>query len=218
MGMFSMRSFLLSTLLLTASVSILVSLQPAMAQTEPATASTPGQFIQTLADTALNSITGKKLSDAETTDRFRTLLRESFDLKAIGRFALGPYYNAATPAQREDYQAAFENMIVDSYAIRFRDYTGGQVKVGREVQQGEKDTLVDSQIIQNTGAPPINVTWRVRKEGDAMKIVDVAVEGVSMGQTERSEFSSLIERNGGQVQPLIDALKNHQVGLQANDQ
>ncbi len=213
-----MRSFLLSTLLLTASVSILVSLQPAMAQTEPATASTPGQFIQTLADTALNSITGKKLSDAETTDRFRTLLRESFDLKAIGRFALGPYYNAATPAQREDYQAAFENMIVDSYAIRFRDYTGGQVKVGREVQQGEKDTLVDSQIIQNTGAPPINVTWRVRKEGDAMKIVDVAVEGVSMGQTERSEFSSLIERNGGQVQPLIDALKNHQVGLQANDQ
>ena len=207
-----MRSFLLSALLLTAPVSLLASLQPAQAQTQPAGTS-PGQFIQTLADTALSSISGKHLSDEETTARFRTLLRESFDLKAIGRYALGPYYNAATPAQREAYQAAFENMIVDSYAIRFRDYTGGSVKTGREMQQGN-DTLVDSQIVQTNGAPPIGVTWRVRKEGDAEKIVDVAVEGVSMGQTERSEFSSLIERNGGQVQPLIDALQNHQVGLQ----
>ena len=209
-----MRAYLFSAALLSAPVALLAS-APAMAQSAPAAATSPAQFIQNLADTALNSITGQKLNDAQTTERFRTLLRESFDLKAIGRFALGPYFNQATPAQREDYQAAFENMIVDSYAIRFRDYSGGQVKTGREVPQGEKDTLVESQIVQNTGAPPINVTWRVRKEADGLKIIDVAVEGVSMGQTERSEFSSVIEQHGGQVQPLIDALKSHQVGLQS---
>jgi phospholipid transport system substrate-binding protein len=221
MGMFSMRSFLFSTVLLTAPLSLLISV-PAQAQTmaaapaDPASASTPAQFIQTLANAALSSISGKQLSDEETTARFRTLLRENFDLKSIGRFALGPYFNTATPAQREAYQAAFENMIVDSYAIRFRDYTGGSLKTGREMQQGN-DTLVDSQIVQTDGAPPIGVTWRVRKEAAGMKIVDVAVEGVSMSQTERSEFSSVIEQHGGQVQPLIDALQNHQVGLAKPD-
>ena len=215
-----MRSFLFSTALLTAPLSLMVTMQPAQAQTvaeaTPSAASSPSQFIQTLADTALASITGKQLSDEETTARFRTLLRENFDLKSIGRFALGPYFNSATPAQREAYQAAFENMIVDSYAIRFRDYTGGSLKAGRVMQQGN-DTLVDSQIVQTNGAPPIGVTWRVRNETGGMKIVDVAVEGVSMSQTERSEFSSLIEQHGGQVQPLIDALQNHQVGLEKPD-
>jgi phospholipid transport system substrate-binding protein len=210
-----MRSFLFSLALLAMPVSLLIT-QSAEAQTaDAASAATtsPSQFIQTLADTALSSITGKHLSDEETTARFRTLLRENFDLKSIGRFALGPYFNSATPAQREAYQSAFENMIVDSYAIRFRDYTGGSLKTGRVMQQGN-DTLVDSQIIQSNGAPPIGVTWRVRNEAGGMKIVDVAVEGVSMSQTERSEFSSLIEQHGGQVQPLIDALQNHQVGLE----
>jgi len=40
-----------------------------------------------------------------------------------------------------------------------------------------------------------------------MKIVDVIVEGVSMGQTQRSEFGSVIRRNGGRVSSLIDELR-----------
>ena len=53
--------------------------------------------------------------------------------------------------------------------------------------------------------------WRVRPIDNSWKIVDVAVEGVSMSATERSEFSSVIDRNGGKVQPLIDAINNHQL-------
>jgi phospholipid transport system substrate-binding protein len=188
----------------------------AAAASSPAQAQSAGQFIQGIADNALNSIAGKRLSNDETTERFRTLLRQAFDLKSIGRYVLGPYYNSATPEQREDYQTAFENMIVDAYALRFRDYSGGSLKTGREIPQG-KDTLVESQIDQGNGAPPINVTWRIRAEGGGYKIIDVAVEGVSMGQTERSEFSAYIERNGGKIQPLIDAIKNHQIGLQNED-
>ncbi len=186
---------------------------PATVAVEPGAAQdAPGQFIQQLAEQALNSINGKRLSDDETQGRFRTLLRQSFDLKAIGRFVLGRYYNAASEQQRSAYQQAFENMIVDAYATRFRDYSGGSFKIGKEVTNGN-DTSVSSQILQNNGAPPINVNWRVRKEGDGLKVVDVAVEGVSMSMTEKSEFASVIDRNGGNVQALIDAINNHQIGV-----
>ena len=123
-----------------------------------ATAQTPTQFIQGIAETALNSINGKKLSDEETMQRFRDLLNQGFDLKAIGRFVLGPYYNSASAEQRTQYQAAFEDMIVKAYALRFRDYSGASFKAGREIPNGH-DTEVDSQIVPHTGAPPINVAW-----------------------------------------------------------
>ena len=173
---------------------------------------TPDQFIQALAEEVFNSINGKRLSDQEALDRFRSLLQKGFDLKSIGRFELGPYYNIATEQQRADYQSAFENMIVNAYALRFRDYSGASFKLGRSMKQG-KDTQVDSQIIPKTGAPPIDVSWKIRPEADGYKILDVAVEGVSLGNTEKAEFASIIERNGGKIQPLIDALKNNQVGI-----
>jgi phospholipid transport system substrate-binding protein len=211
-----MRAGFLLTTCLVAPLLFIAPLAQAQtdvpANTAAAQTGEASQFIQNLASNALNSIAGQRLSDDETTQRFRTLLRENFDLKTIGRFALGPYWNAATPDQRQTYQQEFENMIVDAYALRFRDYSGGSFKAGKEMQQGN-DMLVQSDIGQSNGAPPVAVTWRVRKEADGYKIIDVAVEGVSMSQTERSEFSAFIERNGGQIQPLIDAMKNHTIGL-----
>ena len=125
-------------------------LQTTFAQTPvvpTATTQSASQFVQNLADVALNSINGKRLSNDETQTRFREILRQSFDLKSIGRFVLGAYWNTATAKEKQDYQTAFENMIVESYALRFRDYSGGSFKSGKETAQG-KDTLVDSQIFQ----------------------------------------------------------------------
>ena len=39
------------------------------------------------------------------------------------------------------------------------------------------------------------------------KIIDVMVEGVSMGQTQRSEFSSVIRQHGGKVEGLLAELR-----------
>ncbi len=40
-----------------------------------------------------------------------------------------------------------------------------------------------------------------------MKIVDVRVENLSMAITLRSEYTTLLQRNGGDVSGLIDELK-----------
>jgi phospholipid transport system substrate-binding protein len=40
-----------------------------------------------------------------------------------------------------------------------------------------------------------------------MKIVDVYVEGVSLGQTQRSEFASVIRNTGGKVAGLLDEMR-----------
>ncbi len=64
-----------------------------------------------------------------------------------------------------------------------------------------------SEIIRPNGAPPAKVDWRVTRADGAYKITDVVVEGVSMAVTQRSEFASVIQRNGGKVEGLLAMLR-----------
>ena len=72
--------------------------------------------------------------------------------------------------------------------------------------------LVSSEIIRTNGQAPARVDWLLTPQGGTYKINDVRVEGVSMATTERSEFASVIQRNGGQVQGLITALRQKTEG------
>ena len=71
----------------------------------------------------------------------------------------------------------------------------------------EKDTIVKSKIISPKSNNDVPVEWRVRKKGNQYKVIDVLVAGVSMSVTQRSDFSSVIQRGGGDVSVLINHLK-----------
>ena len=60
----------------------------------------------------------------------------------------------------------------------------------------DQDALVSSRILSN-GEPPLQVDWRLReRDGGAPVTIDLIVEGVSLIVTLRSEFGSVIERQG----------------------
>ncbi len=71
---------------------------------------------------------------------------------------------------------------------------------------GAKDVVVSTRIDRPSG-PPIAAEWRVRATDNRLRIIDVSVEGVSMVVTQRSEFASVIQRNG--VEGLIEVLRAH---------
>lgn len=140
-------------------------------------------------------------------DQFRQIFRAGFDIPTIGQFVLGRYWPAASPAQRQEYLSLFEEMVVQTYARRFGQYAGETFQVTSARPEGERDVMVDSQIVRPSG-PPVTVTWRVRDRGGAFQIVDVVVEGVSMGLTQRNEFSSVIQSGGGNIDYLLQAMRN----------
>ena len=72
---------------------------------------------------------------------------------------------------------------------------------------GDKDTLVTSYIVASTGGDKFQVDWRVRNKGGSYKVVDIVVEGVSMSQTQRADFASVIQRGGGGIEPLLVHLR-----------
>ena len=53
----------------------------------------------------------------------------------------------------------------------------------------------------------MRIDWRLVPDNGTYKISDVIVEGVSMAVTQRSEFASVVQRNGGQLRGLIAMMR-----------
>lgn len=165
-------------------------------------------FINKVSERGLAFLSDKNLSQEQRKKEFRKLLQDSFDLQTIGKFALGRYWRTASPEQRKEYLKLFEDMVIDTYAKRFEEYQGQQIKVGKASPVGSKgDSLVHSAIV-SAGAPEVSVEWRVRNEGNTYRVIDVLVEGVSMSVTQRSEFSAIIQRGGGNIESLLQKLRS----------
>lgn len=164
-------------------------------------------FIQSLGDQAISILADKTLSEEVRDAQFRDMLRGTFDLQTIARFVIGRSWVTATPEQQKEYMDLFEKLVVKTYSDRFALYTGQGFKVRSSVPETDKDTIVNSDITQPNGAAPTTVTWRVRQKGDKFGIIDVVVEGVSMSVTQRQEYSSVIQRNGGNVEALLDLMR-----------
>jgi phospholipid transport system substrate-binding protein len=47
----------------------------------------------------------------------------------------------------------------------------------------------------------------VRNRNGDYKIIDVVVEGISMGAVQRDKFSSVIQRGGGNIDALLSELR-----------
>ncbi len=164
-------------------------------------------FITKLADTGIGFLEKQDISQEEREKEFRKLLQKNFDMKTIGRFALGRYWKTSSKGQQAEYLRLFEEMIISVYSRRFSEYNGQELKVKKARPEGKKDVLVMSSIIQENG-PEISIDWRVRKKKDGkLKVIDIMVEGVSMSLTQRSDFASVIQRGGGNVDILLAHLR-----------
>ena len=164
-------------------------------------------FIDSLADRAIDALTDNGVPRVERIRRFRAILDRDFDITTIGRWVLGRYWRSATQTERSEYFELFERLIVANYVDRFSRYSGETLEVLRAQAKGKNDVIVSTRMIRPTGGEPVDVAWRVRMGDNGYRIVDVIVEGISMGQTQRSEFASVIRKNGGRVEGLLKELR-----------
>ncbi len=148
-------------------------------------------------------------SAADKAAALARIVDRDVDVAAVARFCLGRYWRTATPDQQRDYLALFRQVLIRNITSKVGEYQGVTMTVGRG-QPRENEVAVASIVTRPNNAPN-KVDWVVSTEGGALKIVDVVAEGTSLRLTQRSDYSSFLQQNNGNVQALIDALKR-QVG------
>ena len=165
------------------------------------------KFIEILTSDAISMLTVEDITKTERADRFRRLMNENFAIKGIAKFVIGRHWRKATESEKKEYLQLFEDLLVDTYADRFAKYSGEKLVVNKSEVRGKGDALVHTIMIRVDGAKPLKVTWRVRGKNGIYKIVDIIVEGISMVVTQKSEFASFIQKNGGSLGPLLIELR-----------
>ncbi len=162
-------------------------------------AADPALFIRDLGDRAI-AVLGSAMAVRQ--ERFRRLFEEDFDIARCARLALGRYWRIATPEQQRQFVKLYEDYIVVGYSYRLAGLNGETFKVlgSRTTPEG---FTVRSEVTGPRQTTPVTIDWLLVPAGVSYKVADVVVEGISMAITQRSEFASVIARNGGQLDRLL---------------
>lgn len=191
-------------------VRILIVLVAALGVQRPATAEadvdSARQFIAELGRSAIEMLTGTGLSTAERETQFKDLLSQNFDVPRIGNFVLGQYRRQASEEELTSFYEVFQETMVATYIGRFDELSTNGFTVERAIPDGDTGAIVTTSV-RDTQGQTARVDWRLRTAGSSFVVIDVAVEGVSIAQTLREEYSSVLRQNGGTVGGLVDALR-----------
>jgi phospholipid transport system substrate-binding protein len=130
------------------------------------------------------------------------------DIATMSRAVLGPAWNSATPAQQHEFAQEFTRLLIHTYSSAFASYKDEEVKFYpiRGDIAGRHSVQANSQIIRKNG-PPITVSYRLVQRGGNWKVADFSVDGISIIQSFRSQFSQ--ELNQGGIDGLIQRLSQH---------
>jgi phospholipid transport system substrate-binding protein len=120
-----------------------------------------------------------------------------FDQRYIGQIVLGRHWRSASEPQRSRFIAAFKNSLVHSYADALLDNYNSVQATWKPVHLAPdaSETTVNAELTRQAG-PPVQLGFSVHKVGDAWKVYDVVVDGVSLAANFRSQFTEEIKANG----------------------
>lgn len=153
-------------------------------------------FVQKLSNDVLAVLKNDSLETNAKQAKLITVFNNTVDTKWIGRFVLGRYYNQANAGQKKRYDDLYKDFLIRSYVPRFKDYKGQDVELKEVRADGKGEYVVQTNIVSPSGEPPLRMDYRIRETGGTFKVVDIISEGVSMINTQRSEFGSVVSREG----------------------
>ncbi len=188
------RSLLLSAFVLLSSIT-------GGARGSFAAADDPASVVGDLGTRALAAMRNGDTAAAQ--GRIRQLFRQYFDTEACARSALGPYWQNTTTQQRQEYANRYEDYIVIIYSTFLRHFGGASFTVLGS-QPDKEGVIVTSRI---NGIVPMLVDWQLNPTNEGYKVTNLFVSGISMASLQNSDMVSVIQRNSGQMQPLLVALR-----------
>jgi len=124
-----------------------------------------------------------------------------FDFQRMTGLAVGRAWLQATPQQKTSLTQEFRALLVNTYSNALILAKGAKINV-RPVNaaDGAKEVTVNTDVQAPNAQKPIRIDYRLAQSGNNWQVFDVAVDGISIVTTHRSNFGQIINQGG------VDAL------------
>lgn len=131
------------------------------------------------------------------------------DVDGMSRSVLGrKIWTKMSGRQKKEFTKTFTNLIIKTYSKSLTGYDKDEIKIVplNERYAGKTRVVIKSFIVRATG-PKIALKYRMISKSGSWKIYDVSVEGISLLQNFRTQFSS--ELSKGTIEELIGKMKKN---------
>lgn len=142
---------------------------------------------------------------AERRQRFATFLLGLTDVRRVALFLVGSYAAKADAADVDDYVAAYRDYLLSVYQAYFALYEGQSLHVVSSREHAPGDFVVSTQMTGGKSTLPID--FRIRTDGPAPLLLDVAVGGVWLALAQRDQFTGELAQNNGDMKALSAHLR-----------
>tara|TARA_B110000037_G_scaffold204392_1_gene248320 strand:- start:68 stop:664 length:597 start_codon:yes stop_codon:yes gene_type:complete len=167
----------------------------------------PDVFVQSTVNRA-SHVLNDNLSKDQKIDKLKSIAAETVDIKGIGMYTLGSYRKTLSEDQKKQYDDLFGQYFLKTFSSRLAEYSNPEIEVKSKEKLNENYTMVSSILVSTEQRPKVNIDWRIyTKNPDDLKIRDLIIEGLSLARTQKEEFASIIESNGGDINALLASLK-----------
>jgi phospholipid transport system substrate-binding protein len=180
---------------------VALSLPPAVFGGEPT------EQLRVSIDQVVEVLNNSELKSAEKESERRAVLRRivdrAFDWEEMARRSLARHWRDRSPEERKEFVVLYADLLERTYIKRIERYDDEQV-VYYEEKLDDDYAVVKTKITSAKGVD-IPVDYRLRNKGAKWRVYDVVVEGVSLINNYRTQFSKILQ--SGTYEDLVKRLK-----------
>ena len=165
-------------------------------------------FVQSTVNRAADTLGGNKTKE-ERIIELKEIALDTVDITGIGFYSLGKHRKNLSDQQKKEYSKVFKEYFLNSFSSRLAEYSNPVIEVTSKEKINENYTIVASTLAATEKRPEIKIEWRIYTKDPAKPLIrDLIIEGLSLARTQKEEFNSIITSADGDINALLDNLKN----------
>lgn len=174
----------------------------------------PYQKVQSVAQQTFERMKENKDAIKQDPEVLRTVMEEELlphiDYQFAAFKVLGKHFRSVPEDKLVEYVQTFRRYLITTYAVVMGYYDDQEVIFEPSGSYEDKKAITVRAVIKDDERPDINLAFQVRKDSktNEWKAYDMIAEGVSVVDSKRSEFESIIRQDG--IDKVI-AIMNEQI-------
>jgi len=170
-------------------------------------------FVEEMGNKIINIAKEKNTSEAKIREKIIAEIDRVIDSEWIAKFVLGKNYKNLTDQQKLDFVRLYREFMINTYGPKFKNYNGKKFTVN-EVTRQNSFFIAKAEFLPKESDTAIMTDFRVKKKDGKFYVLDFIAEGISLIETQRSEFNATIDQNG--VEPFLKNLDQKVRNLKNN--
>jgi phospholipid transport system substrate-binding protein len=183
-------------------MSVLMFSLVGTAQAQEINEQNPYELVKGVASKTFDRIKANQEAVKADPEMLRTIMEEELvphiDYKFAAFMVLGKHFKSVPQEKMGEYITVFRQYLITSYAVAMGYYDNQTVQFEPESSFDDKKSVTVRAVVQDPKRPEIKIAFKVRRDSktNEWKAYDMVAEGISMLNSKRSEFESILRQDG----------------------